>query len=247
MWLRPARKRGSDAAGDERGDAPADRISRDGEVRIAGLCDVLARGATEEGGNGRSYEVVVLAEGGTLEAVDPDLVMIDATSTAHLFELLETFRRLRPRIRLVVLADNSDAPFVERAIESGARGVLNHAATERELRMAVEVVLDGSVWAPRRVLSRLLDRAHTVSAVPVQLTGREREAIRHLVRGLSNREIGREMGVEAATVKAHLGRLMRKAGVTNRTALGVHATASRWDEKVAEGGVRGEKDGSLGL
>ena len=206
------------------------------EVRIAGIRDVLGRGTAGDGGSGRCYEVVVLAEPGTLETVGPDLVMIDAASTEHLFELLETFRRMRPRIRLVVIADASDAPFVERAIECGARGVLHHAATERELRMAVEEVLDGSVWAPRRVLSRLLDRAHgaRVEVTPVQLTGREREVVRLLVRGLSNREIGAELGVEAAAVKAHLGRLMRKAGVTNRTALGVYATAARWEEDAGE-------------
>ncbi len=201
------------------------------EVRIAGIRDVLSRGCAEDGGSAGSYEVVVLARPGTLETAGPDLVLIDAAATEHLFELLETFRRMRPRIRLMVIADASDAEFVERAIEAGARGVLHHAATERELRMAVEVVLDGSVWAPRRVLSRLLDRAHgAVPAAPVELTGRERDVVRLLVLGLSNREMGAQLGVEAATVKAHLGRLMRKAGVRNRTALGVHAVAARWDE-----------------
>jgi DNA-binding NarL/FixJ family response regulator len=44
-----------------------------------------------------------------------------------------------------------------------------------------------------------------------------------LVEGCSNREIAARLGIDDSTVKAHIGRLMRKAGVTNRTALTVHA------------------------
>ena len=97
--------------------------------------------------------------------------------------------------------------------------------------MAVEAVSDGSVWAPRKILSRLLDRATAAplpAAAEVHLTRRELEVLSLLLLGLSNREIAHALDVEQATVKAHLGRLMRKAGVTNRTALGVHAMEAKW-------------------
>ena len=206
------------------------RVSRLGlvatdEVRIEGLRALLEAAEAQP-----RYELVLLAEPGALDAERLNLALIDAGSTDHLFELLATFRRLRPRIRLVVISGESDVEFIERTIEAGARGVLHHAASERELRMALEVVGDGSVWAPRRVLSRLLDRAHGAPAAAdrVKLTAREVEVLGLLVLGLPNREIAAAMGVELVTVKAHLGRLMLKAGVSNRTSLGVHALAARW-------------------
>ena len=196
------------------------------EVRIAGLNALLCD--TAEGD--RRYELIVLDEPAGIEISGLLLVLIDASATEHLFELLANFRRHRPRMRLVVMASEKDQTFIERAIESGARGVLHHEVTERELRMAIEVVADGSVWAPRRVLSRLLDRAHGAPGTEgtVKLTKREVQVLELLVRGLPNRAIAQNLGVEEATVKSHMGRMMRKANVTNRTALGVHALAARW-------------------
>ena len=52
---------------------------------------------------------------------------------------------------------------------------------------------------------------------------REREVVDLLVSGVSNREIGEALKINEATVKAHVGRLMRKGGVSNRTALSLRA------------------------
>jgi DNA-binding NarL/FixJ family response regulator len=192
------------------------------ELRIAGLRSVLS--------DGGGMEIVLLSEPRALETARLEVVLVDASSTDHLVELLTSFRRLRPRIRLIVMGGGSDFEFIEQVISVGARGVLSLEASEKELLMAVEVVNDGSVWAPRRVLSRLLDRANASPVPPteVRLTNRELEVLKLLMRGLSNREIADALTVEQATVKAHLGRLMRKAGVTNRTALGMHALTLKW-------------------
>jgi DNA-binding NarL/FixJ family response regulator len=192
------------------------------ELRIAGIRALFA--------DSGKMEVVLLSEPGTLESAGLDLVLIDAASTPHLPELVASFRRLRPRIRLLVMGGDNQLEFIEQVIGAGARGVLSSESTEEELRMAVSVVSDGSVWAPRKVLSRLLDRANEAprGAAPVHLTKREIEVLNMLIQGLSNREIAHALAVELATVKAHLGRLMRKAGVDNRTALGVHAIEAKW-------------------
>ncbi len=192
------------------------------ELRIAGLRAVLTQPC--------GWELVLLAHPRALDMTELEMVLIDANATEHLASLLEGFRKLRPSIRLLVLGGGNEVDFIEEAITAGARGVLSHEATEAELRMAVDVVRDGSVWAPRKILSRLLDRATAPPASPaeVHLTTREMEVLRLLMHGLSNREIADSLRVEQATVKAHLGRLMRKAGVANRTALGMRARESKW-------------------
>ncbi len=65
-------------------------------------------------------------------------------------------------------------------------------------------------------------------AVPVRLTRRELEVLRLLVLGHPNRQIALALGVDEGTVKAHMGRLMRKAGVDNRTALSMRAIEQQW-------------------
>src|SRR5207253_1073079 len=93
---------------------------------------------------------------------------------------------------------------------------------------AIRVVNQGSVWAPRRVLSMFIER---VSSAPgrifpagrVTFTDREKQVLEMLVAGRSNKEIGAALGIEERTVKAHVAKLMRKVGVQNRIALSVHA------------------------
>ena len=93
---------------------------------------------------------------------------------------------------------------------------------------AIRVVNSGSVWASRQILSKFIERVtlipHGVTAAePLVFTGRQREVLELLVSGRSNKEIAAALGIEARTVKMHVASLMRKAGVTNRIALSVHA------------------------
>ena len=101
-------------------------------------------------------------------------------------------------------------------------------ACRSEFAQAIRIVHQGSVWAPRRVLSMFIER---VSSAPgrifpagrVTFTDREKEVLEMLVAGRSNKEIGGQLGIEERTVKAHVAKLMRKVGVQNRIALSVHA------------------------
>ncbi len=191
-------------------------------MRVMGLQAIL--------GDGQGFEVVVLS--GTMALDGLDLVVIDSFATPQLFELLAVFRRSRPEIGLVVLGAESDFDHIERVIGAGARGYLSHSVSEAELRMAIDVVRDGSVWAPRKVLAHLLrsslDEPGGGAPGPVQFTKREREVLKLLMMGHPNREIAAALGVDEGTVKAHMGRLMRKAGVDNRTALSMRAIERRW-------------------
>jgi DNA-binding NarL/FixJ family response regulator len=90
--------------------------------------------------------------------------------------------------------------------------------------MAVEVVADGSTWAPRRILSKVIDRLsgapeYAPRAPVPRLTAREGQVLELILKARSNREIAEQLGIEERTVRAHLGRLMRKAGVDNRIKL----------------------------
>ena len=87
--------------------------------------------------------------------------------------------------------------------------------------MAIDVVADGSIWAPRRVLAKLLDSYAPASNTRVELrfTPRERELLEHLVEGRSDREIAERLGISVRTSQNMVANLMRKAGVRNRVIL----------------------------
>ena len=170
-------------------------------------------------------EIVHLSVPGALDDAHLALVLIDAECTPHLFELISTFRQVRPTLRLIVLGNETSPEYIERVIGAGAKGYLALTSTEAEIRMAIDMVRDGSVWAPRRVLSRLLDRQRNPGRIhtgPPKFTPRELEVLDLLRAGQPNRAIAIALGIDEGTVKAHIGRLMRKVGVNNRIALTVH-------------------------
>jgi DNA-binding NarL/FixJ family response regulator len=173
-----------------------------------------------------------LAVTGGAELAGFALVIVDAGCTEHLFELLAGFRKQYARLKVIVVGMETDHGYIQRVIGAGAKGYLTHLAKESEIRMAIEIVLDGSVWAPRKVLAKLIDSVETAApeggivGTP-KITARENEVLRLLVAGMPNREIAWSLGIDEGTVKAHVGRLMRKIGVENRIALTMQAVARK--------------------
>lgn len=142
-------------------------------------------------------------------------------------EMLLRLRRELPTVKVIVLGWISDPAVIQTVIGAGAKGYLLETAAEAEIRMALEVVLDNSVWAPRKVLARLIDdgrdAARKAESICELMTPREREVLRLLMDGCSNRAIAAEMGIDETTVKAHLGRMLRKTGAANRVELTLRA------------------------
>ncbi len=203
-------------------EATAMRVDRVGvvatdQLRVLGLKAIFSEAI--------QLEIVPLSIPGALDDANLCLVLIDAECTTHLFELIATFRQARPLLNLVVLGNETSQEFIERVIGAGAKGYLALTAKESEIRMAVDMVRDGSVWAPRKILSRLLDSQRKVATSQASIprfTAREIQILNLLRAGQPNREIALSLDIDEGTVKAHIGRLMRKVGVNNRIALTVH-------------------------
>ncbi|MGO9433785.1 MAG: LuxR C-terminal-related transcriptional regulator [Terracidiphilus sp.] len=194
-------------------------------IRLEGLTSIFER----EPEYGQSALIPVI---GTLDELlaDQDLeyLVIDLNSSPKGIETLKEIRRQRPALRLIVIGPAGNDALVMDSIIGGARAYLDLTAGPRVVREAIEVVVSGSIWAPRRLLSRLIDRllqSAESSSNPMgpRLTARERQVMDLILLARSNREIARELGIEERTVKAHVGRLMRKTGSDNRIDLSMRA------------------------
>ncbi len=157
-----------------------------------------------------------------------DLVLLGNCNGQSLFDLMATLKTSRPDLRIIMSGSGMDEETILKAIASGAKGYVDKAASPDEFVQAVRVVNQGSVWAPRRVLSAFIER---VSSAPGRaslrdrdaFTDREKQVLELLVLGHSNKGIGSALVIEERTVKAHVAKLMRKVGVPNRIALSIHA------------------------
>src|SRR5260370_42204145 len=148
-------------------------------LRILGLQTIFS----EDGVKSGAVEIVPLSVPGALDASGVSLILIDAACTDHIFELLAAFRRTRPHLRLIVLGLEEDHEYIQRIIGAGAKGYLAHTARPGEVRLAIEIVQDGSAWAPRKVLPNLLDLSSTedrraAAAGAPKFTEREAEVLK---------------------------------------------------------------------
>jgi len=222
-------------------------VIADEPIRLAGLSSVF----DQPGKEGRAQLVPVPGSMRDLLA-QPALkyLVVDMQSASLGLRSLETIRRARPDLRMIVIGPSGDEELVINSIVAGARAYLDLSASPETVRDAVEIVTQGSIWAPRRLLSRLIDRllnnpeVSNASEESADLTSRERQVMELILKARSNREIARQLGIEERTVRAHLARLMRKAGVDNRIKLSMsvlgRAIQQEMASRSASGGSRAQ-------
>jgi len=202
-------------------------VLTDEPIRRAGLASIFE----DLTGNGSA---ILSPMFGTLDELMADrallFLVVDLNSFSSGVRVVEAIRRRRPDMRLVVIGPEGNDKLVMDLIVAGARAYLDPKASPQTVRQAIEVVTSGSIWAPRRLLSKLVDRLLGLSDTaltnsPLQLTEREGQVLELILKAHSNREIARQLGIEEGTVKGHVGRLMRKTGADNRTDLFIRASS----------------------
>jgi DNA-binding NarL/FixJ family response regulator len=155
------------------------------------------------------------------------VALLASRNGENLFDMIASLKAARPDLRVLVTGSVADEETILKALAAGAKGYVDEIASPAEFITAIRVVLQGSIWAPRRVLSMFVDRVTASGRIfpagRLSFTDREHEVLELLVAGRSNKEIGSALGIEERTVKAHVAKLMRKVGVQNRIALSVHA------------------------
>lgn len=121
---------------------------------------------------------------------------------------------------LMVTSGMSDA-VVLRAIDEGAAGIFLKNSPLAELIQAIVRVTRGETWIDPGIAKVLIAIAHHPREAPTQdnLSERERDVLRAVFEGLSNKEIGQRLGVSEGSVKAALQQLFARTGVRTRSQL----------------------------
>jgi len=175
---------------------------------------------------------LIYASSPNIERVDEiDVILLGNRRDGNSFDDAARLRASYPRMQIIAVGSGMREETILAALASGAKGYVDEAASAAEFVRAVRAVSQGSVWVSRRVISMFVERAASLVGRPLPrgretLTVREREVLEMLVEGRSNKDIARPLGIEVRTVKAHLGKLMRKAGVQSRIALSTYAIAN---------------------
>jgi NarL family two-component system response regulator LiaR len=161
----------------------------------------------------------------TLE-LEPDVVLMDLVMPR--LDGLAAMRALReqaPAARVIVLTSFLDDDKLMPALRAGAAGYLLKNAEPQELVRAVRAASAGEALLDPVVAARLVETlaAEGVHDPLERLTAREREVLVLIGRGFPNKLIARELGVAEKTVKTHVGNVLGKLGISDRTQAAVLA------------------------
>ena len=159
-----------------------------------------------------------------IEELEPDIALLDINMPKLSgLEVLEALESSGLSTRAIILTASATDSQVITAVTSGAWGIVLKDRVSDTLLECIAAVSLGQPWLPPDLVSPAFERdAHRRrSAVELDelLTTREQEIAKLIAEGLSNKHIGKQVGISDGTVKIHLHNIYNKLGVTNRTAL----------------------------
>ena len=175
-----------------------------------------------------SLPALTLKEAGDLNTTvdilnneDIDLLLLDLhmPGSNDLFGLLH-IRNLFPELPVSVVSGTEDTALISKIISVGALGFIPKTASAQDIANAVEAILDGDVWLPDN-LSENVDEVNEefseLADKVASLTPSQYKVLCYMRDGLLNKQIGFNLDIAEATVKAHVTAIFKKLGINNRT------------------------------
>ena len=198
-------------------------VADDHEVVRSGLESLLA---------GSGINIVGQATNGK-EAVEeavkhkPDVVLLDIRMPdGDGLTALDEIHRELPDTRVVMLSTYDNPTYIARSVALGASDYVLKGSSRKEIIGAIRGAASGQSPSKTGALAAVagtMSKRIALGDEDVPLTNRETQVLRHVALGLSNKEIGRSLGISIETVKEHVQNILRKIGVSDRTQAAVWA------------------------
>ncbi|MBA4079066.1 MAG: DNA-binding response regulator [Cyanobacteria bacterium PR.023] len=208
-------------------------IVEDHDILRQGLRLVLERAnkftIVGEANNGR-LGVAMAAE------LQPDVIVMDiGMPELNGIDATRAIKLARPDVRIVMLTAHENDNEIFAALSAGAAGYCLKDAAFDCIQVALSSVADGAAWIDPRIAQKVLKafeqhansqsgKQIAVEEKPIDvLSTREKDVLRLMVDGASNKEIGDKLIISLSTVRTHVEHILEKLAVTGRTAAAVKA------------------------
>lgn len=151
----------------------------------------------------------------------PDVIVVDIRMPG--LDGLEAVRRIRranPAVKALMLTVHDEEAYVTEAVGAGATGYLLKTVSGPELVRCILAVAEGKAMLHPAVTRKLIDEFAEMARSgrgPQHLSPREQEVLQLLAYGKANKEIARDLGIGAQTVKTHISHIFTKLGAADRT------------------------------
>ena len=155
-----------------------------------------------------------------LHTVTPDLIILDVSMpNLRGIEAIPEIRRIRPNAKVLMLTMHKEEDYLYQAISAGANGYLLKDDAEKELFSAIEHIKNGKIYISPGLADQSMQnwarlrRGEDDSHTSESLTVREREILKLIAEGKSNKEIGDLLYISVRTVERHRANMMSKLNI----------------------------------
>ena len=155
-----------------------------------------------------------------LQKINPDLIVLDVSMpNLRGIEAIPEIRRIRPNAKVLMLTMHKEEDYLYQAISAGANGYLLKEDAEKELFSAIEHIKNGKMYISPGLADQSMQnwarmrRGEDDAQHVESLTVREREILKLIAEGKSNKEIGDLLFISVRTVERHRANMMSKLNI----------------------------------
>jgi two-component system response regulator NreC len=155
----------------------------------------------------------------------PDVLILDLMMPVmNGIQVIGEVKRISPKTRIIVLSMHADQSYVGESLQKGADGYVVKDSLAHEIVGAIHAVMSGNPYLSDQLKVCELDSSRYTSAAETndrdnKLTGREKEILSMVARGMANKEIATLLTISIRTVEAHRSRIMRKLNIHSHAGL----------------------------
>ena len=188
-------------------------------------------------GTDSRFEIVGEAADGltaisAVERLQPDVVVMDVSLPGmNGAQVTRRLKESQPDVRTLALTVHEEGGYLRSLMDAGASGYVLKRSAASELLRAIEVVGEGGTYLDSSIAGQLvskLGQRRTALAPSSALSEREREVVRYVAHGYSNKEIAAKLDVSVKTVETYRYRATEKLGLHSRADLVRYAIDQGW-------------------
>lgn len=165
-----------------------------------------------------------------VDTLQPDLLLIDLSMPKlNGIDAIREIKSQHPEIKIIVLTVHKSDEYIIAALKAGANGYMLKDASQNELLLAIDYVINGKTFLSPSISDKVVDaflntdKKDKPATGLDNLTAREREILKLVAEGNTNKKIADHLCISLKTVEKHRSNLMKKLDLRNTAALTAYA------------------------
>jgi two-component system nitrate/nitrite response regulator NarL len=149
-----------------------------------------------------------------------DLVFVDISLEDESgLDVAKYIKHINPKLKVIILSSHKEEFYVINALDAGVNGYIHKTVDAVELIKGINKILKGGTFYSQEISGLLIESAYQRARTTPFLTPKEKEVIRYVIDGYSNKEIADKMNISPRTIETHRANVLTKFNLKNTTEL----------------------------